>query len=202
MDEAEFAELLGQGHELSGVEYKAPGSRKDKSLAARVTRACLGMANRRGGGVVIVGVVQKAQQPPVPVGLSPSDAPTWNHDELSDTLSEYADPSISFELELFYYQRKTLIRIKVAEFHDIPVLCKKDYAGILRKGACYVRARRKPETSEVPTQEDMRELLDLAAEKRLRTFVAQAHASGLFPLASPQPSDTESFDRQAKDFLG
>jgi len=159
------------------------------------------MANRRGGGVVIVGVEHKAQHAPNPVGLSSADAATWNHDELSDTLSEYADPSVSFELELFPYQAKVFARIEVSEFHDIPVLCKKDYKDILRKGACYVRTRRKPETTEIPTQEDMRDLLDLAADKRLRAFVAQAVSSGLLPITPQQEPDAEHFEQQAKDLL-
>jgi predicted HTH transcriptional regulator len=202
MDEAEFEELLAQGHELSGVEYKGPGSRKDKPFAVRVARACLGMVNRRGGGIVIIGVAQKAQKPPDPIGLSPTDMLTWNYDEFSDTLSEYADPSFSFQLEPFIYHEKAFIRISISEFIDIPVLCKKDYKDILRKGACYVRTRRKPETTEIPSQEDMRDLLDLATEKRLRSFLAQAGAGGLLPSSSQQQSDDESFANQTKDLLG
>lgn len=202
MDEAEFEELLAQGHELSGVEYKGPGSRKDKLFAARVARACLGMANRRGGGIVIIGVAENEQKLPDPVGLLPCDVLTWKYDELSDTLSEYADPSISFELEPFIYHDKAFVRISISEFIDIPVLCKKEYQDILRKGACYVRTRRKPETCEIPSQEDMRDLLDLASEKRLRSFIAQANAGGLIPSFPQQPSDDESFTEQAKDLLG
>ena len=202
MDEAEFEELLAQGHELSGVEYKGPGSRKEKPFAARVARACLGMANRRGGGIVIIGVAENEQKLPDPVGLLPRDVLTWKYDELSDTLSEYADPSISFELEPFIYHKKTFVRILISEFNDIPVLCKKEYQDILRKGACYIRTRRKPETIEIPSQEDMRDLLDLATEKRLRSFLAQAGAGGLLPSSSQQQSDDESFANQTKDLLG
>jgi len=200
MQEAEFAELLEQGHELGGVEFKGPGSRKDKAYAAVVARACLGMANRGGGGIVIIGVQQSAQNPPDPVGLSEGEGSTWNHDELSDTLSEYADPSISFELELFKYQGKTFALIRVFEFSDVPVLCRKDYRDILRKGACYVRTRRKPETTEIPTQEDMRDLLDLATDKKLRAFVARAVPIGLLPLSPPE-RDADKFAEQAKDLL-
>lgn len=166
MDEIEFREILAQGHELSGIEYKSPGSRTDKAFAAKVVRACLGMANHKGGGRIFLGIAEKAQLPPEPTGISDADALTWNYDELSATLSEYADPSISFEIEVFPYDGNKFVNITVAEFQEIPIICKKDYQEqspkkemVLRKGACYVRTRRKPETTEIPSQEDMRDLL-------------------------------------------
>lgn len=203
MNDTEFEELLALGHELQGIEFKGPGLRTDKQFAATIIRACLGMANRRGGGQVIIGVFQSAQQPPNPVGLSDSDALIWNYDELSDKLSDYADPSISFDLELKTYLGKKFVIISVSEFSDLPIICKKDYPDILRKGACYVRPRRKPETAEIPSQEDMRDLLDLATEKRLRTFILQANTVGLLPNTnSSSESDEDKFAFQAKDLLG
>ncbi len=88
----------------------------------------------------------------------------------------------------------------IAEFDDIPILCKKDYPDVLRKGACYVRPRRKPETTEIPTQEDMRDLLELAAEKRLRKHLEQTkRAGGLtvpFQTERIVPSSPAQYDRQ------
>lgn len=201
MDEAEFIEILSLGHELAGIELKGPGARTDRHFVAKVIRSCLGMANRRGGGKLIIGVNQTAHDPPIAVGLSKSDAITWNYDEFSDSLADYADPSVSFELTEFVSDGKTFVEISVHEFDDIPILCKKDYSGVLRKGACYVRPRRKPETTEIPAHEDMRDLLDLAAEKRLKKLVTQTHTAGLLPSASQQASDDERFADQAGDLL-
>ncbi len=202
MDNEKFEELLSLGHELAGIEFKGPGSRKDKAFAAYVIRACLGMANRRGGGQIVIGVIQSASTHPEGIGLSEAQASTWNHDEISDTLSDYADPSVSFAAEHIAYKEKTFVIITVSEFEDVPVICKKDYADILRKGACYVRPRRKPETSEIPTQEDMRDLLDLAVQKRLRSFISLANAAGMSPGTTPKPLDDASFEAQASDILG
>src|SRR5918992_3524376 len=88
------------------------------------------------------------------------------------------------ELELMF--KCPLVRvIQVKEFADIPVLCKRSYDNVLREGACYVRSRRKPETSEIPTLADMRDLLDLATEKRLREHLALLERIGLIVLPSP-----------------
>ena len=89
----------------------------------------------------------------------------------------------------------------VEEFSDIPVLCKRSYDNVLRDGACYVRTRRKPETSEIPTQADMRDLLDLAIDKGVSKFLNRAQRVGLsFPSTVASPvTDQERFDEQLRD---
>ena len=61
----------------------------------------------------------------------------------------------------------------------MPHLCARAFEQTLRKGALYVRTRRIPETAEVPTQTEMRELLELATEKRLRAYVESAERAGI-----------------------
>lgn len=71
-----------------------------------------------------------------------------------------------------------IVALQIREFESIPILCRKNYDDILRAGACYVRSRRKPETVEIPNQEDMRDLLDLATEKGLRKYFSQSALQG------------------------
>lgn len=59
MTNQEFASYLALNHELQGVEFKGPGPRSDKQLFAKVVRAVLGIANRRDGGLLIIGVDDK-----------------------------------------------------------------------------------------------------------------------------------------------
>jgi predicted HTH transcriptional regulator len=196
-------ELIALKHELPGVECKPPGPRigVNKKLQAWVIRAMLGMANRRGGGLVIIGV-EDSLTSLKPVGLNTADLASWErYDDLASSVAEYADPSINFEVEILEYSGNKYVLVSVKEFEDIPVLCKKDYPAILRKGACYVRSRRKPETIEVPSQEDMRDLLDLGTEKRLRKFVAQAKSAGMEIQGSEMKSDKDLFDAQLGDFF-
>ncbi len=199
MTKEEFTAILSLGHELTGIELKGPGLISDKHLFAKVTEAILGMANRRDGGRIVIGVHDNAGILE-PVGLSKSDADAWKYDVVAEKLAGYADPSISFDLEIQEHNGKYYIILTIAEFEDIPVLCKKDYPDVLRKGACYVRPRRKPETTEIPTQEDMRDLLDLATEKRLRKILELvSRTGGLITPSQPVntiPSQQELFDNQ------
>ncbi len=207
MTDEEFAQILARGYERNGEEFKPAGPATDGYLFAQVARAALGMANRRDGGKVVIGI-NDTNHGLTPVGISASDMPTWNYDDVAEKLSSYADPSIRFELESHSHEGNQYIVLAVMEFDDIPVLCKKDYPKqnnreVLRKGACYVRSRRKPETTEIPTQEDMRDLVDLATEKRLRKNLEQLRRAGglIVPFQQSTPSlpAKELFDKQLGD---
>jgi predicted HTH transcriptional regulator len=189
------------------VEFKGAWVRTDKLFLTRVVRAILGMANRRDGGLVIIGVEELTR--PEPVGLSDEQAESWlNYDDVSPSVNEYASPCVRFEPKLRTFWGKKFVFIRVHQFDDIPILCAKDYnepgrpAPVLRRGACYVRARHKPETSEIPSEEEMRELLELAIDIGVRKFVTRAQQAGLFPttLSMPaRPSDEALFQRQIEE---
>jgi len=196
--------LLKRGHETEGVEFKGSGRRTDKVFLATVVRAVLGMANRRDGGVVLIGVNSDTLEPD---GLQDDEADTWGYDDVAASVNEYASPSVSFDVESKLFQGQKLVVIEVHQFAEFPILCRKEFhqtnikkAGpILRQGACYVRSRHKPETSEIPSEEEMRELLELAIDKGVAKFVARSQKAGLFPTWPAMPttaSDEELFKKQ------
>ena len=200
MNDADFARIMELGHELRGVEFKGPGPVSSGRLVAQVVKAVLGLANIRDGGRVIVGVEDNGNVLN-PIGIGDDDLSTWTYDAVADQVARYADPSVSFEMETKEYSGNRYIVLEVAEFSDIPVLCKRSYDDVLRDGACYVRTRRKPETSEIPTQADMRDLLNLAIEKGVRESIAWAHRVGLlpFPAIPPPIHGQENPDEQSGD---
>ena len=155
------------------------------------------MSNHRDGGRVIVGVKDEDGKL-TPLGLSKDDLATWKRDDLADKVAVYAEPSPSFEVEEALYEENRYIVIEVSEFIDIPVICKKSYGDVLDEGACYVRPRRKPETTRIRTQEDMRDLLDLATEKKLRQHLSLSERVGI-PVTS-SITDQNLFDEQLADF--
>ena len=197
MTDEEFAQILALGHETRGVEFKGPGPLSNRRLAAQVVRAVLGMANRRDGGVVIIGV-EDNNNALNPVGLHADEVATWNYDDVADRIAVYADPSVEFELEPKGYNGNQYVVIQVEEFADVPVICKRSYDDVLRDGACYVRSRRKPETSEVPTFADMRDLLDLAIDKGVVQYLDRARRLGLIvtQISEPPSGGREPFDQQ------
>jgi hypothetical protein len=207
MDQAKFEELLSLGHETKGVEFKGPGSRHDKTLATKVVRACLGMANLQGGGTVVLGVDEAEDKSLIPVGLSPEDAATWSHDDVADMLATYADPYISIDVQDASLDGKLFKVIVVDEFENIPLICKKEYIDpiarkyILRKGACYFRTRGKPETTDIATGQALRDLLEMATNKGIAKFISRSVKVGLLLPARAEDSDDESFKSQVKDLL-
>lgn len=186
--EREFVEILQQGHETPGVEFKGPGPRSDKQLFAKVVRAALAMANRRDGGQIIVGVREDGDQL-VADGVNAADLPTWNHDDVTGAFSAYADPYVSASVQHLPYQGKTFVIITVAEFEQLPVLCKKDYPDVLRDGSCYTRRKGRIESSEIPNHAEMRDLLELATEKGLRRFFRTASRAEFGAVASLSDRD-------------
>jgi predicted HTH transcriptional regulator len=202
MTDEEFAELLALGHERRGIEFKGPGPRSAAVLFAKVVRAMLGMANQQDGGMVIVGVDENAGVL-TPSGISLTDLATWRYDDIAAGIASYADPLVAFDIEEREQDGRRFLVIRVHEFEDVPVICKKEFPAILRPGACYVRTRRKPETSEIPSQTEMRDLLDLAINKGLRKFISRAMAAGLLHSAVPAApvSDSDAYRAQLGDLL-
>jgi predicted HTH transcriptional regulator len=207
MDHQSFEEILQFGHELPGLELKPSGQWSDTLLRAWIIKAILAMANRRGGGRIIVGIRETKSKELDPCGFSAQELKDWSHDSISDVLSAYADPFVDVKTEIFEYKGRRFVEIVVQEFDEIPVLCKRDFSKdslqILRRGACYIRRRGKPESCEVPDQSEMRDLLALAVEKGLRKFIAQANGIGVNIALGTQSQDLDAvkFEQQTKGFL-
>jgi predicted HTH transcriptional regulator len=164
----------------------------------------LGMANRRDGGSVIIGVGEELGRLTT-LGLDANQHDGWKFDHLADAVAEYADPSIDFSLTSVELDSSKYVALQMNEFAEVPLVCKKTYHRdnevILRQGACYIRSRRKPETIEVSSYADMRDLIDLATDKGVRRFVERAHGAGLGLIAgSARESPVELFNEELGDF--
>lgn len=192
MTPAELNELVSLGAEQSGVEFKGPCALADKPQRDKILRAMLAMANHRDGGLVIVGVDESGTGL-LQTGLTPEQLATWTRDLVGDAIAAYADPPIDFDVELVRAGERAFVILRIRQFSDVPVVCKRNGAQaqgklVLREGACYVRPRRKPESVEVPTAADMRDLLDLAIDRGVETFIKRMHrAGGVQPTATAAP---------------
>ncbi len=200
MNNQEFKEILLMGREQRHIEFKTGGSKTDKRLLTKVIRAAISMANNSDGGKVIIGISENDDGSLNPDGITEGDLATWSYDKISDSLAEYCEPNIIFDYEVFEYESNNFIILNVSDFDEVPILCKKDYPEVLRSGACYVRTRRKPETSEIPTYIDMRDLIDLAVEKSMRKFIKRANNSGILLSNHVQLTDDDLYASQL-DYL-
>jgi hypothetical protein len=198
---------LSFGYEQRGLELKGPGARTDKHLFAKVARAALGLGNLRDGGHVVVGIDDEDPKTLLP-GLGPEDLESWTaYDDVAQKLAQYADPPLRFDLAAVELSSGATVAVmEVFEFEDTPHLCARDYPDVLRRGALYVRPRKMPETSEVASLVEMRDVIELATEKALRAYLETAERAGLIAtptrLEGPSASDAESFKAEQRRAWG
>jgi hypothetical protein len=197
---SEIEEVLSSGRELRALELKGPGPTTDAHLLAKVIRAALSMGNLRDGGHVIVGIADDDPAAMLP-GLSEADLATWlAYDELARKIAEYADPPLRWDVAgIGLSSRATVVVIEVHEFVDIPHLCARDYGNVLRRGALYVRTRKLPETAEVGSSVEMREVVDLATTKALRAYIETAERAGVALTTRSEPDGAADDDRYAQE---
>jgi predicted HTH transcriptional regulator len=159
------------------------------------------MTNRLDGGYVVVGV-HETNGALNPVGIDDATIANWTRDSLADKVAPLVDPSVDFDLEICWYQDRQFVLITVREFDETPVFCRvtRNNADntdvLLREGALYVRGRRKPETIEIRTSQEMRDLLDLALRKRIRHFLELSQIAGFSGSSGSKMTDAEKFKAQ------
>jgi predicted HTH transcriptional regulator len=207
ISDLELVDVLSFGAEQRGVEFKSAGSLGDGSYRARVIRAMIGMANRRDGGLVILGVADGT--PLGTPGVSATEALEWTRfDDVADQVARYADPMLEFSTAIRRHDGSSFVVLHVEEFRELPVVCKKTFQApnnrvILQEGAIYVRSESgKIETKSVSTAAEMRTLLELAGEKKLRAHIeATVRAGGaVVPAAQVQLADSQDhFYRELGD---
>lgn len=123
------------------------------------------MANTKGGGNIIIGV-EKINNNLIPTGMTDKDWNSFDQDDVQEKINEYADPFIEITLYKEVFDSNKFVIIQVMEFSEIPVVCKKNFQN-LNKGEIYCRPKRKIESVPIPSQNEIREILDMSFEKRL-----------------------------------
>jgi len=186
------------GREQRGIEFKGPGKRTDKAFMGKVVRAMLGMANKQGGGFVIIGVTDDGTSL-TPAGLSADELATWSYDDLASSASNYADPYVDFAVKSVDVDGKTYAVVEVQQFDELPVICKRSLDQILRDGAVYARPRGKIETVECPSHVEMREILEAAAEKSAKQMLARQERLGRSQVRAV--TEQEKLDHEAEELL-
>lgn len=202
---AEIEASLQVGYETRGFELKGPGDRSDTRFLAKVIRAALSLGNLRDGGYIVIGV-DDTNPAALGPGLTDVQLASWlAYDDVARKTNEYADPPLQFDItEVVLSSGAKVALLQVHEFADIPHLCSKQLDPVLKKGALYVRSRKSPETAEVASSVEVREVIQLATEKALRVYVETAQHAGLAlttaaGATTPHPSDQERFDQQREE---
>lgn len=200
----DIEESLRLGRESRSFEVKGPGSITDKLYVARVVRATMAMGNLRDGGQVCLGIDDDQIAAMLP-GLSPTEVAEWSdYDNVSDQITKYSDPTVAFHLHQFTLTSGAqVVVLDVEEFDTDLHICKRDYSGVLQAGQTYVRPRGKPQSSQIPSLADMRDLHNLAIDKGVREYFRRSELAGapftLAPRPTPEQSDLAAFGREADE---
>ena len=196
MDNQELIQLITHAREERNLEYKGDISWGDPQSRASIIKTILAMCNIRDGGAIVIGVHQDGENFEL-MGLNQGNFDTFKQDDISALVNEFADPYVENTVNRIKYENKNYVVIQIEEFSEIPVICKRDGEKGLRRGAIYTRPRRKIETVEIPSQVEMREILDMAIEKGIRNFQKKISRTGL-EVVEPKEKSREQFENQIK----
>lgn len=161
------ARLVEHGREERFLEYKA--SAPWDGLRQKIAKTALGMSNIKGGGTILIGVAKKGEQY-VPEGMQDEHTSTYVVDEVRRYVDRFADPYVRLDVQEVRFDGKKYLVVTVHEFDQLPVICKRDYNRFMRQGAIYTRSIHVPETCEIRSQNEMREIVAMAVEKGIVTL--------------------------------
>ncbi|MGB7063064.1 MAG: RNA-binding domain-containing protein [Candidatus Zixiibacteriota bacterium] len=170
--------LIKHGREERFLEYKASAPWDD--LKQKIAKTAMGMANIKGGGTILIGVVKRGERY-VPEGVLEQHQVTYATDDVQRYVNRFADPYVRAELQEVKWNDKKFLALVVHEFEQLPVICKRDCDRLMRQGAIYTRSYQMPETCEVRSQNEMREIVEMGVEKGIVNFARSARYTSLPP---------------------
>lgn len=162
MKTEELEEKLDGGAETQSVEFKSACNWDANLLAKDI----LALSNVQDGGYIIIGIEDENFRRK---GITEEQKLTFNEDIMKDQMAMYADPHVNFNV---YFPKDKMgteyTVIKVYQFEEIPVICRKDSRDT-KAGTLYYRNRnRRVESAPISNSYDMRDIIKLATVKMIR----------------------------------
>lgn len=195
----ELAKLVEESRETRGVELKRTMNWSEAATQGKVIRTALALSNHRDGGLLLLGFEEYEDGSHSFVGVSDEDSASFDPDAVVSTINKYATPHVRVEVVRRTIDDKHVVAIVVQQFHDAPTICSRDLTiddkPVLRASRIYCRSRRMPETTEVTSPDDLREILDLAVETALARYAALRRVEG----EASKQTDGDQFAAQIED---
>lgn len=185
--------LIQFGRETRNIEFKTTFDWSNPQHKAKIVKTILGMSNVRDGGYLILGV-EETNGSFIPKGMPQNDWDLLNQDDVMAHVNNFADPYVEFTIHKLKHDNMLFVIFEIDEFHEIPVVCKRQGEKGLKQGVLFTRARRMPETVAVPSQSEMREILDIAIEKGIRRFQERISRTGL--IIQDKSTDEDKFNEE------
>ena len=197
-----FIEAAG---ESANIDAKGPMEWDGGEASAGLTKDILALANCRDGGVIVVGKEEIQPGKFVLTGLSEPQAASFETTKVATWVNNHCSPPVNLVCYRQDHEGQPFVVIAVSEFHDVPVICTKDFIlpakpqkFLLRKGTVYVRTAN-AESAPLSSVEEMRQLIGLATTKRADQMLAmfQAMMKGR-PLLAEKPHE-ELFEAEREE---
>lgn len=165
----------------------------DPNTKAKIVKTILAMSNIRDGGYLILGFDQN-NDVFEPTGMAEADLNSFTYDLVKSHVSEFADPYVEFSMETVKDEEngKAFLIFTINEFDEVPVICKRNGLANLEQGTMYTRSRRMPESVRVPTQSEMREIINMAVEKGIRKYIETSHRAGIQLEVAPEGNEYDN----------
>lgn len=197
MNKEKLEELIKFGREERFLEFK--GNVNWDQIKEKIAKTSMAMSNLQDGGYVIIGVSQSGNYF-TPEGLSDENLSSYNFEDIRAFINKYSDPPINPDLEIIQAYEKSFLVISISEFKTSPIICKKDGTGI-RRGAIYFRSAKKVETSEISDETEIREILNIAIERKFREFIESIKRVGINFENSIQNNDKDKLAQEISDYI-
>ncbi|MCJ7634364.1 ATP-binding protein [Candidatus Bathyarchaeota archaeon] len=152
----------------------------DGDIRAKIAKSIMALANLRDGGWIVIGKEEQPDRSFRLTGMTQGDYDSFDPDNVKAYMYGQAQPPVIFEVLKKEYDNKKFVLFKVMEFDDVPIVCKRDFGHILHAGSIYVRSKGKPESISVPSDAEMREIIEIAVDKGVSKFVHRLQRTGIW----------------------
>ncbi len=162
MKPEELEEVLNGASETQRIEFKGACSWNAVGLAKDI----LALSNVQDGGYIIIGVRDGSFERE---GVSEAQRLSFDVDIMRDQMASYSDPHVNFTVGFTTdSEERVFVIIRVFEFEDIPVICRRDSSDTTIATMYYRNRNRRIESARVSNSNDMRDILTRAAIKLMR----------------------------------
>ena len=180
-----FGMYVQHGSEERYLEYKGAMSWESDVTKEKIAKAIVAFSNIAGGGVIVVGMREFRKGVWEPVGVTNDQLDSFKQDDVAQFVNDRFVPAAQFSIYPIVVDELWFVLIQVQEFDRIPLICRSPFTRkgkvVLRPSAVYYRSKRKIESAEIGTEEDMRDLTELAIAKGVSREVQRLRGLGFVP---------------------